>query len=91
MGLMKIMPSAPERAIPDAAPVEYAGLTNRYLPKLKPYDDDQEIMRAFDEEIRDLGGAEARGNTARQRHVIEIIEKIYASSRSGAAQEVAPL
>ena len=48
-------------------------------------------MRAFDEEIRDLGGAEARGNTARQRHVIEIIEKIYASSRSGAAQEVAPL
>ena len=40
-----------------------------------------------------FGGAgdKARGNPARQRHVIEIIDKIYASSASGAAQEIGPV
>src|SRR5574337_70917 len=79
---------SPERTVPGAAPVEYAGMTNCYLPKLEPYDDDQEIMRVFDEEIR---GKSGKGNTARARHVIEIIDKIYASSRSGAAQAIGPV
>ena len=42
-------------------------------------------MRVFAEQIRRERGGRG-GNLSRQRHVIEIIDKIYASSPSGTAQ-----
>ena len=48
-------------------------------------DDDLEIMRTFETEVR-LG--EGRGNLSRARHVIEVIDKIYLSSASGGAEAI---
>jgi predicted dehydrogenase len=78
---------SPERPIPGAAAGGYAGMTNCYRPALSSLDDDLEIMRAFEAEIR-LG--EGRGNLSRARHVIEVIDRIYASSASGRAEAVGP-
>ena len=76
---------SPERPIPGAAPGGYAGMTNCYRPTLTSLDDDLEIMRAFEAEIR---AGKGRGNLSRARHVIEIIDRIYASSASGRAEAI---
>jgi UDP-N-acetylglucosamine 3-dehydrogenase len=73
---------SPDHDIPGAEPEEYAGMTNCYRPALASLDDDLEIMRTFEAEIR-LG--KGRGNLSRARHVIEVIDKIYLSSASGRA------
>ncbi len=79
---------SPERPISGAAPGEYAGMTNCYRPTLASLDEDLEIMRAFEAEIR---GREGRGNLSRARHVIEVIDRIYASSASGRAEAIGPI
>jgi UDP-N-acetylglucosamine 3-dehydrogenase len=76
---------SPEREVPGAEPIEYAGMTDCYRPTLTSLDDDFEMMRAFEDEIRVGKGG---GNLSRARHVIEIIDKIYASSASGEAQAI---
>ncbi|HLX97716.1 MAG TPA: Gfo/Idh/MocA family oxidoreductase [Roseiarcus sp.] len=78
---------SPERPVPGAAPGEYAGMTNCYRPTLTSLDDDLEIMRAFEAEIR---AGKSRGNLSRARHVIEVIDRIYASSASGRAEAIRP-
>lgn len=50
-------------------------------------DDDLEIMRAFEAEIR---AAKSRGNLSRARHAIEVVDRIYASSASGRAEAIKP-
>jgi UDP-N-acetylglucosamine 3-dehydrogenase len=76
---------SPERDIAGAAPGEYAGMTDCYRPTLTSLDDDLEIMRTFEAEIRFGKG---RGNLSRARHVIEVIDKIYVSSASGRAEAI---
>ena len=76
---------SPEREVPGATPIEYGGMTNCYLPALTSLDDDFEMMRAFEDAICVGKGG---GNLSRARHVIEIIDKIYASSASGEAQAI---
>jgi UDP-N-acetylglucosamine 3-dehydrogenase len=76
---------SPEREVPGASPIEYAGMTKCYRPALTSLDDDFEMMRAFEKAIRAGKGG---GNLSRARHVIEIIDKIYASSASGQAQSI---
>ena len=63
-------------------------MTNCYRPTLTSLDDDLEIMRTFENEIR---SGKTRGNLARARHVIEIIDKIYVSSASGRAETIGPI
>jgi UDP-N-acetylglucosamine 3-dehydrogenase len=86
----RVVVFSPERHVPNAMPIEYSGMTNCYRPALESYDNDLEIMRAFAEQIRMERGGKTGGNLFRQRHVIEVIDKIYASSASGAAQLIAP-
>jgi UDP-N-acetylglucosamine 3-dehydrogenase len=74
---------SPESPIPGASPTEYDGMSDCYLPPLPPGDSDVGIMRAFAAEI-DRGGV-GGASASRQRHVIEIIDKIYTSSSSGSA------
>jgi hypothetical protein len=62
-------------------------MSNCYEPALASWDGDRVIMRHFAEQIGG-GGADARKNAARQRHVIEIIDKLYASSSSGMASKL---
>jgi predicted dehydrogenase len=76
---------SPEREVPDATPIAYVGMTNCYRPALTSLDDDFEMMRAFEEQIR---GGKGGGNLSRALHVIEIIDKIYASSASGHAHTI---
>jgi UDP-N-acetylglucosamine 3-dehydrogenase len=76
---------SPDREISGAAPGEYAGMTSCYRPTLTSLDDDLEIMRTFETEVR-LG--KGRGNLSRARHVIEVIDKIYLSSASGGAEAI---
>jgi hypothetical protein len=75
---------SPEQPIAGAATIEYNGMSNCYRPALAPWDGDRVIMRSFAEQI--AGGAAVDGASAsRQRHVIEIIDKLYACSASGGA------
>ena len=73
---------SPDREISGSAPGEYAGMTT-VMPTLMSLDDDLEIMRTFETEVR-LG--KGPGNLSRARHVIEVIDKIYLSSASGGAE-----
>ena len=77
---------SPQREVPGATPGEYAGMTNCYRPALRSFDDDQELLRAFAEQIREQGSGKNGGDLSHPRHVIEIIDRIYASSTSGAAE-----
>ena len=77
---------SPERAIPGATEIAYNGMSNCYRPALAPFDGDIEIMRAFSQQIS-LGKGDG-SNAARQRHVIEIIDRLYASSASGTAAKI---
>jgi predicted dehydrogenase len=85
----RVVVFSPEREVPNATLIEYSGMTNCYRPQLESYNDDLEIMRVFAEQIRAGRGGKTGGNLSRQRHVIEIIDKIYASSQSGTAQPIA--
>ena len=76
---------SPEHEISGVPAGEYGGMTNCYRPALSSLDDDLEIMRAFESEIR---SGKARGNLSRARHVIEVIDKIYTSSASGRAETI---
>ena len=83
----QIVVHSPERAIPGATKVEYNGMSNCYEPALGSWQGDSVIMHYFAEQIRG-GGADARTNALRQRHVIEIIDKLYAASLSGTASKL---
>ncbi len=81
----QIVVHSPERAIPGAKEIEYNGMSHCYEPLLESWNGDSVIMRYFAEQIAN-GGADARASAFRQRHVIEIIDKLYAASNSGTAQ-----
>jgi UDP-N-acetylglucosamine 3-dehydrogenase len=79
---------SPMREVPAATPVEHNGMSNCYRPALAERDEDREIMRAFaDQILRGSGRGDGR-NAERQRQVVEIIDKIYASSASGQAVKI---
>jgi UDP-N-acetylglucosamine 3-dehydrogenase len=76
---------SPEKPIDGATPVEFNGMTGCYKPALPPFDADRVIMSAFATQI--AGGPAPDGSSSRrQRHVIEIIDKLYAASKSGRTQ-----
>jgi UDP-N-acetylglucosamine 3-dehydrogenase len=83
----QIVVYSPERTIAGATKVEYNGMSNCYEPALSSWHGDSVIMHYFAEQIRG-GGADARTNALRQRHVIEIIDKLYAASLSGTASKL---
>jgi predicted dehydrogenase len=83
----QIVVYSPERAIKGAKRIEYNGMSDCYEPALEPWDGDSVILHYFAEQIGS-GGADARANALRQRHVIEIIDKLYAASNSGKALEL---
>ncbi len=83
----QIVVYSPEHDISGAIKVEYNGMSNCYEPALTSWDGDQVIMNYFAKQISG-GGADARENARRQRHVIEIIDKLYASSKSGMASKL---
>lgn len=77
---------APQHAIPGAATIEFNGVSNWQKPACAPWDADQDILRSFAEQIwGDRLRPGDRSNVAHQRHVIEIIDRLYASSESGRA------
>jgi UDP-N-acetylglucosamine 3-dehydrogenase len=78
----QIVVYSPEQAIPGAKKIEYNGMSDCYEPALESWDGDSVIMHYFAEQIRN-GGADAQADALRQRHVIEIIDKLYAASNSG--------
>ena len=73
--------------VPGATKVEYNGMSDCYEPAVGSWHSDSVIMHYFAEQIRG-GGADARTHALRQRHVIEIIDKLYASSLSGTASKL---
>ncbi len=80
---------SPEHPIAGATMIEYNEMSDCYRPALAPWDQDREILRSFSERI--AGGGVVAGNrssAARQRHVVEIIDKLYASSTSGLASKL---
>jgi predicted dehydrogenase len=79
---------SPASPIANASAIEHNGMSNCYRPVLEPWDPDRDILRSFCEQIR--GERPAEG-AARQRHVIEIIDKLYASSASGSALKLEPI
>jgi UDP-N-acetylglucosamine 3-dehydrogenase len=95
-GLIHISPSSkvnpivvysPDRPVEGATPIEFNGAINWYKPSLPEFDGDRVIMQAFATQI--AGGPAPDGaSTSRQRHVIEIIDKLYASSASGTTAEL---
>jgi UDP-N-acetylglucosamine 3-dehydrogenase len=75
---------SPGGAISGATALEYNGMSDCYAPALAAWDGDRGIMSAFAARIRgETGGYVA--SAARQLHVIEIIERLYAASETGAA------
>jgi UDP-N-acetylglucosamine 3-dehydrogenase len=83
----QIVVYSPRREIPGAKKIEYNGMSNCYEPSMGSWDGDAVILHYFAEQIRG-GGADARTNALRQRHVIEIIDKLYAASLSGTASKL---
>ena len=78
---------SPEHAIPGAKKITYNGMSDCYEPALESWDGDSVIMHYFAEQIGN-GGADARANALRQRHVIDIIDQLYVASSSGAVSEL---
>jgi predicted dehydrogenase len=77
---------SPERPIANSTSIEWTGMSNCYVPDLPPPDQDAGILLAFAEQIAAGASVAADGSNAlRQRHVIEVIDRIYASSASGQA------
>jgi len=84
-----IVAFSPEHAIEGATPIEYNGMTNCYRPALGSWDGDQEILRSLSKRIKDSSVERNwTASAARQRQVIEIIDKLYASSREGSAMKL---
>ena len=83
----QIVVHSPGRAIPGATRIEYNGMSDCYELALGSWQGDSVIMHYFAEQIRG-GGADAHTNALRQRHVIEIIDKLYATSLSGTASKL---
>lgn len=81
---------SPMREIPAASPVELNGMSNCYRPALARRGEDREILQSFSDQISFGSGRGDGLNAARQRHVIEIIDKLYASSASGEAATIGP-
>jgi UDP-N-acetylglucosamine 3-dehydrogenase len=77
---------SPERPLDNSTSIEWSGMSSCYVPNLPPPDQDGGILLAFAEQIAAGASVTADGSNAqRQRYVIEIIDRIYASSDSGQA------
>jgi UDP-N-acetylglucosamine 3-dehydrogenase len=85
--MRQVVVYSPGREIPGAKKIEYNGMSNCYEPSMGSWDGDAVIMHYFAEQIRG-GGADARTSALRQRHVIEIVDKLYAASLSGMASKL---
>jgi predicted dehydrogenase len=80
---------SPGRPIEGAEKVVHNGLGACYRPALPAWDLHRDILSAFAQAIAGPRAAEERLAAARQHHVIEIIAKLYQSSRTGRAQTLA--
>jgi UDP-N-acetylglucosamine 3-dehydrogenase len=90
-GLIYVSPSSkvnpilvysPGKPVEGASALEFNGAGNWYRPSLPGFDGDRVIMQAFATQIGG-GPAPDGASSTRQRHVIEIIDKLYAASASG--------
>ena len=77
---------APGRGIKGAEKIVHNGMTDCYRPILPVWDSHKDILRSFADAIAG-GGPTADGGSsvARPHHVIEIIAKLYESSKTGRA------
>jgi predicted dehydrogenase len=73
---------SPERWIEGTTEISYNGMKRCYRPFLPPWDLHSDIVRSFADAIV-KGAAPQSAGITHQHHVIEIIEKIYESSRTG--------
>jgi UDP-N-acetylglucosamine 3-dehydrogenase len=78
---------SPDRPIEGGAPIIHNRMSGCYQVQLPEWDLHRAVLAAFAERI-------ANGNSSddamRERHVIDIIDKIYRSSREGTAQVLDP-
>lgn len=80
---------SPERQIEGAKKIFYNGLMQCYRPFLPPWDLHKDIVRSFAKAIaRGRLGATDDTSIGRQHHVIQIIAKLYESSRTGRVQSL---
>jgi UDP-N-acetylglucosamine 3-dehydrogenase len=80
---------SPERRIEGAKEISYNGMMCCYRPSLPPLDLHRDIVRSFaDAIVKGEAPQTASARMAHQHHVIEIIDKIYESSRTGRAQNM---
>jgi predicted dehydrogenase len=80
---------SPERPIENATEISYNGVMHCYCPSLPPWDLHRDIVRSFaDVIVKGEAPQTASARVAHQHHVIEIIDKIYESSRTGRAQSL---
>jgi UDP-N-acetylglucosamine 3-dehydrogenase len=78
---------SPESPIEGTTKISYNGMMRCYRPFLPPWDLHSDIVRSFADAIVKGAALQSAGMT-HQHHVIEIIEKIYESSRTGRAQNL---
>jgi len=80
---------SPDRPVAGAEPVAFNGMSGCYRPALPAWDLHRDIVQAFADAIAGRrSGADDGTDAAHQAHVIEIIEKLYESSRSGTVQRL---
>jgi predicted dehydrogenase len=77
---------APGRGIEGAEKIVRNGMTDCYRPALPAWDHHRYILRSFADAMARDGPIVERGSSpTRQHHVIEIIAKLYESSKTGRA------
>lgn len=77
---------SPYKAIENAKKIDYLGFKESYLIDVGEYDDHCDILKAFYKAL-ETGTIENDGcNLERQVHVIDIIDRLYESSRTGERQ-----
>lgn len=79
---------SPYKEIEDARKINYLGFEESYMVNVEEFDDHCNIMKAFYQAI-ETGVIDHDGcNLERQIHVIDTIDKLYESSRTGVTQVI---
>jgi predicted dehydrogenase len=78
---------SPDRPIEGGAPITHNGMTGCYQVPLPAWDLHRAVLATFAERI---ANGKSSNDPIRERHVIDIIDKIYRSSQEGTAQVLDP-